>query len=767
MRLISLLPRSLVGRVFALYAATLSAFVLIGLGLFLQHQYENSVRAASDDARTMFSVLVPMVSDSAVIGDYDTIQRQLDRAIKLNSVAEIRFLDVRGALLKATDQSDNSGTPRWLTNHVARLLLDRSEPVEAGGTGYGTLTLHFSAEQIAHGLWHDAIYALSLAAFSLLGGVLLIRQALVSWLGHLDRIGQLGQALDGGQTLAREALAGDAPLEFRKTFEVLDRAASSLQAHREQAQATLEAIDDAVLSCDLDGRVMLANSGAQRLLGLPAKAIVGHSLSKLLPELAEAGLTLDADATQRRWQHRELLRRAADGSQHVLDSNGFPIVDADGTTVGQVLALRDVTEQHRLDRHLRQINATRDAAVTRLRVALERSPVVVGTASRGKDDLQVVSDLVSRLVQSLQERNEQLDAIFALSPDGFVSFDDARVVRYASPGFCRITGLSADMVVGVDEDVLLFRMLSRSDRKSRLTSMAMLRDSAVPDGERGPTQIELQRPQHRVVTLALHQSQSGVVSQVLHLRDVTHESVVDRMKTEFLTTAAHELRTPMVSIFGFVELLLMKDPPEARRKHMLDVVHRQCKVMIELVNELLDLSRIEARRDIDFAYRQVDLGAVVAEVVEGFHLPDGRQSPVIDWPAHTLHARLDLGKMQQAVRNVISNAYKYSPQGGEVRVRFVDETMAANATSQRLGIVVQDQGIGMTPEQLQRVGERFYRADASGNIPGTGLGMRLVREVITLMGGSLELQSTPGKGTTVTLWVPAELEPEVAPAALV
>ena len=156
--------------------------------------------------------------------------------------------------------------------------------------------------------------------------------------------------------------------------------------------------------------------------------------------------------------------------------------------------------------------------------------------------------------------------------------------------------------------------------------------------------------------------------------------------------------------------------------------------------------------------------AAACRVVEGFHLPDGRQAPVIDWPAHALHSRLDLGKMQQAVRNVISNAYKYSPEGGEVRVRFVDETVAPGGGPARLGVVVQDQGIGMTPEQLQRVGERFYRADASGNIPGTGLGLRLVREVITLMGGSLELQSTPGQGTTATLWVPAVVAPELVAA---
>jgi signal transduction histidine kinase len=105
---------------------------------------------------------------------------------------------------------------------------------------------------------------------------------------------------------------------------------------------------------------------------------------------------------------------------------------------------------------------------------------------------------------------------------------------------------------------------------------------------------------------------------------------------------------------------------------------------------------------------------------------------------------------------VLSNAYKYSPQGGEVTLRIVEAT---DNGVHEVGVEVRDQGIGMAPEHLARVSERFFRADASGTIPGTGLGMSIVKEIIGLLGGRLALASAPGQGTCVTLWLP------LAPAA--
>ena len=111
----------------------------------------------------------------------------------------------------------------------------------------------------------------------------------------------------------------------------------------------------------------------------------------------------------------------------------------------------------------------------------------------------------------------------------------------------------------------------------------------------------------------------------------------------------------------------------------------------------------------------------------------------------------DTDKLGQAVLNVLSNAYKYSPQGGEIHLRVLPEP-----SRQQLRIEVEDHGLGMTPEQLARVFERFFRADPSGNIPGTGLGMSLVKEIVSLHQGQVTVASAFGEGTTVRITLPAQ-----------
>ncbi len=122
--------------------------------------------------------------------------------------------------------------------------------------------------------------------------------------------------------------------------------------------------------------------------------------------------------------------------------------------------------------------------------------------------------------------------------------------------------------------------------------------------------------------------------------------------------------------------------------------------------------------------------------------------------------RGDAKKLTQAITNVLSNAYKYSPGGGAVELGVVERSGDGGEAGEvadaprMLGIRIADRGIGMTPEQLARVCERFYRADTSGKIPGTGLGMSIVREIVELHGGLIDFESAPGAGTTVTLWLP-------------
>jgi PAS domain S-box-containing protein len=363
----------------------------------------------------------------------------------------------------------------------------------------------------------------------------------------------------------------------------------------------------------------------------------------------------------------------------------------------------------------------------------------------------------------LHEHTEQLNAIFELSPDGFVSFDAERRVRFVNRAFQTMTGLEGAVLLGLDEDAFSQRLSNRGPPGLAFPGFAALRaaDGGVADpvsraapGSKPQARLTFQLlgPPARVLEVGLQLAAAANVSQVMYLRDITRDTEVDRMKSEFLSTAAHELRTPMTSIYGFVNLLRLREMNDAKRREILDTISRQSDLMMAIINQLLDLARIEARQGSDFVLERVALQEVVGSSVADYRPPHGRPTPVIDADLPPLPVEVDRQKLQQAVLNILSNAYKYSPQGGTVRLRYRAETGPAGL---RHGVSVRDQGIGMTPEQVAHVCERFYRADASGNIPGTGLGMSIVKEIIELLRGEVQFDSTPGAGTEVTLWLPA------------
>ncbi|TRZ96118.1 MAG: PAS domain S-box protein, partial [Rhodocyclaceae bacterium] len=330
--------------------------------------------------------------------------------------------------------------------------------------------------------------------------------------------------------------------------------------------------------------------------------------------------------------------------------------------------------------------------------------------------------------QNSLDRTEQLNAVFALGPDGFASFDDAYRVKYVSPAFFVLTGLEEASVIGLGEADLSDLIASRCIPEARFKGIVALRakqktgDDGMARGHRQT--IELSGAGKRVLEVGLQEASASSVSQILYLHDITHQSEVDRLKSEFLTTAAHELRTPMASIYGFTELLLAQDFDADERRDFLQTIFRQSELMVSIINELLDLARIEARRGKDFKLARIDLNALVREVVSGFKTANARSSPTVSAVAGPLWVRADRSKLTQALNNVISNAYKYSPDGSVVGIELLapvpDELSVAARHAPRTGIRIVDTGIGMTPEQLARVCERFYRADTSGQIPGTG-----------------------------------------------
>ncbi|MDD0810499.1 ATP-binding protein [Curvibacter sp. RS43] len=751
-----MLPGSLVGRVFALYTVTLLGFVLGGLGLFYYYQLNVVLEDEQLRGDALGSIIAPIISDSVVIGDYDTVRQALSRTVDHSVLKAASFIDRNGGVVKALSPPPSSTEPpEWLMNAVDSKLYDVNVPINVGGQDYGVLRLNFDARDIAGRLWSQIRLALLLGGLGIGGGLMLILFPLVRWLGGLNRVQAFEKAMTSGEVSAEILVADQAPTEFRQTFEVLGRAAAHLQSQRHQAAVTLGAIADAVLTLDAQGVVILANPAACELLGLEPEQVQGQLASRLMPQVIPATITLQA------WRGRRRTVRNSAGHELVIDTTLSAILSPEGDTVGYVLACRDMSEQHELDMRLRAELKSRASALISMRKVLEEFTQDIATpVPHASDDLEAISGMISTLVQKLQARGEQLTAIFELSPDGFVSFDAERRANYVSPAFTQLTGLSVEQLIGQPEAQVERLLHQQANSATRWRSFeSILRDLPTDGAADAPrrTIIELARPARRILQLGLRESQSSVISQVLSLRDVTHETEVDQMKSEFLSTAAHELRTPMTSIYGFSELLQFPKLKPEQREDLVKTIHRQSELMISIINELLDLARIEARRGKDFEIETLDLVHLAESLLHDFNPPKQRPPPEFDRGPGMALVQVDRKKMAQAIGNVLSNAYKYSPQGGAVQVRIVSDQRDGHAI---VGFEIRDQGIGMTPEQLSRVSERFYRADTSGTIPGTGLGMSIVKEIMELQGGQLHIDSEHGVGSVVTLWLP-----EVTPSS--
>lgn len=241
---------------------------------------------------------------------------------------------------------------------------------------------------------------------------------------------------------------------------------------------------------------------------------------------------------------------------------------------------------------------------------------------------------------------------------------------------------------------------------------------------------------------------------VTAIRDVTRLHELDRMKSEFLSTAAHELRTPLTSILGFSEILLSRPRLSAKEKaRYLRLIHRGSKQLAELVDNLLDLTNIEARRGIPLIRSWTSIRKALGEEIQHFRasLPQYRYALCVT-PKDLPNVYCDEQRILQVVRNLLSNATKYSRDGDRIAV---DATLEAKC----LRIAVADQGIGMTVQQRNRAFDKFYRADSSNTAAeGTGLGLSIAKAIVEMHGGEICIESCPGDGTTVHFTLPRKVE---------
>uniref|UniRef100_UPI002620F7EF ATP-binding protein n=1 Tax=uncultured Sphingomonas sp. TaxID=158754 RepID=UPI002620F7EF len=238
--------------------------------------------------------------------------------------------------------------------------------------------------------------------------------------------------------------------------------------------------------------------------------------------------------------------------------------------------------------------------------------------------------------------------------------------------------------------------------------------------------------------------------RIVHLIDQTGQDAAERMRVDFVANASHELRTPLASILGFIETLGDEAGEEpALRARFLKVMFDEARRMQRLVEDLISLSRIEADK-YRLPAQPVDLGALIADVCE--ELRDSGSSRAHDIActvADQVPVAGDRAQLSQMLHNLLGNAMKYGRPDTPIALSLETDDVAVR-------LVVADQGEGIATVHLPRLTERFYRVDAgrSRTLGGTGLGLAIVKHIVERHRGRLEIASTVGVGTTVTVRLP-------------
>jgi PAS domain S-box-containing protein len=235
---------------------------------------------------------------------------------------------------------------------------------------------------------------------------------------------------------------------------------------------------------------------------------------------------------------------------------------------------------------------------------------------------------------------------------------------------------------------------------------------------------------------------------VFNSRDVTERRAAEKLKDELVSTVSHELRTPLTSIRGFAELMLNRNYPSEKQREFLAVIQTEATRLAKLINDFLDIQRIESGKQ-TYDFQWTDLAPLLTQSLTVFSGMGEQHHLRLDVASILPPMRIDSDRIQQVLANFLSNAVKFSPQGGTI-------TVSAQQRENDVIVSVTDQGIGIPPEALSKLFSKFYRVDTQDtrSIGGTGLGLALVKKIIEAHGGRAWVESTPGQGSAFFFSLP-------------
>ena len=353
--------------------------------------------------------------------------------------------------------------------------------------------------------------------------------------------------------------------------------------------------------------------------------------------------------------------------------------------------------------------------------------------------LSRLSDRVREQIETVRSERNHLEEILSSLADGVLVTNSDGHVAFINPAFSDLFGLDPGAAAKDKTPLEL----------TRRPEIVALIDGASADGEASSGE-RLSLEDGRVLLAAAMPVSAGGVLLTVH--DMTERVHLDEMRRDFVANVSHEIKTPLTAIRGYAETLKdgALDEPEVAAKFTGRIL-AQCSRLEELLSDLLPLARMESAESNDLETGPVDLAELIERSVELVRPVAGARSISVtfDKPQGFAEYEGDRDAIEQLVSNLLNNGVKYNRDGGEVKVALTE-------VGGDVKLVVEDTGIGIPPDSIQRVFERFYRVDkgrarAEG---GTGLGLALVKHAALLHGGEVDLESRLGVGSTFTVSLP-------------
>ena len=520
------------------------------------------------------------------------------------------------------------------------------------------------------------------------------------------------------QRLAAIVNAGAAVQRGRDLDGVLDRIIR-------EAEALLDAEGASVFLVDEDGSLhapVATGQGGELLRDLKLKK--GEGVVGWVAEHAEPQVVEDAQKDRRFAKHVDKATRSSTRSLVAV-----PIL----VDEGRVLGVLEVINRRGGGRfHAGELPVLQALALL-AGVAIENARLVEGLTERAR---RLNAEVLQANVETTEAKNRLESVLFAME-DAVIAADENGLITLCNRAAQFLTfGL-------LKRDVLGLALHDALPHPAVAEGLLQVRGSLTPL----TVEIDLgsgdERRAYAVVLTPIKDLEGYLTGFVTVLRDITRFRELERMKTAFLNTVSHELRTPITSIRAFSELMAKRQADPEKSREWSGVINEEAERLNRLIDDLLDVSRIESGKKLSVVRRPVELKPLIARTLALFG-KDAATHPIeLAMDEELTLAEVDADRLVQILANLLSNAIKYSPQGGgvELSVRF--------SPPENMRIEVRDHGLGLKPDDQANIFQKFYRVEGAhmNGIRGTGLGLSITKYLVEAHGGEMGVDSEFGRGS--------------------